>query len=187
MDARIDELERLAALHRSGVLTDDEFAAAKAKSLNGPPSAAVGPRAAAPTGVAPAQLSKTWQRRFAFYDEHGSPMSGQGAMALRKLPFWTAMSIRSNIWGLIFGPLYWFVLGLWKRGLALGGLALVASYISAWLFGDRVGGLVSVGFQVFGSMTVNYARYIKVTQGRDEWNPFADVFTGALRKPGAEA
>ena len=29
------ELERLASLHSSGVLSDDEFAAAKAKVLNG--------------------------------------------------------------------------------------------------------------------------------------------------------
>ena len=187
MDARIDELERLAALHRSGVLTDDEFAAAKAKSLNGPPSAAVGARAAAPTGVAPAQLSKTWQRRFAFYDQHGSPRSDEGAMALRKLPFWTAMSIRSNIWGFAFGPVYFLVLGMWRRGVALFVLAVVLSYVVAWLFGDGVGRMVAVLSSVFCSMTVNYARYIKVTQGRDEWNPFADVFTGALRKPGAEA
>lgn len=32
-----DELERLAALHKSGVLTDDEFKAQKAKVLNPPP------------------------------------------------------------------------------------------------------------------------------------------------------
>jgi hypothetical protein len=35
MDAKMAELEKLGRLHESGVLTDEEFAAEKAKILNG--------------------------------------------------------------------------------------------------------------------------------------------------------
>ena len=141
MDARIDELERLAALHRSGVLTDDEFAAAKTKALHGQPAATSGgaatPAASAPHD--PPRLSATWQRRFAFFDEHGSPLTSHGAVALQKLPFWSGMSIRSNIWGFVFGPFYFLFLGLWRRGAALFVLAVVLSYVVAWLVRRRGG------------------------------------------------
>ena len=45
-----DELERLAALHKSGVLTDDEFKAQKAKVLNPQPVAAAPPPEKAKSG-----------------------------------------------------------------------------------------------------------------------------------------
>jgi len=35
MDSEADEIQRLAELHTSGVLTDEEFAAAKARILGG--------------------------------------------------------------------------------------------------------------------------------------------------------
>lgn len=185
MDARIDELERLAALHRSGVLTDEEFAAQKARVLGAATGATpvMPARATGPGAAAAPELNTTWQRRFAFFSEHGSPLSPRGAEALRKLPFWTGITIRSNWWAFFFGPIYFFVLGLWKRGLSMLVIAVAATLIGEQLFGEGVGRLVGVAFAVFYSMSANYARYIKVTEGRDEWNPLADLFNNRAPAP----
>ena len=177
MDARIDELERLAALHRSGVLTDDEFAAQKARTLGDPASRPVDAPFVVNASPGAQQLSSLWRKRFAFFADHGSAFSPGGAEALRKLPFWTGASIRSNVWGFIFGPLYFLFLGMWKRGMAIVAAVIAIGLIAERLFGSSADGPVAVLSSVFCSMTVNYARYIKVTEGRDEWNPIADIFT----------
>ena len=129
MAASLDELERLAALHRSGVLTDDEFAAQKARVLGSAttPAAAVFTRTSETAAVAPPEPSKVWQRRFAFFDEHGSPLSATGYAALRKLPFWTAMSIRSNWWAFFWTLLLPVPWRLEARSVACCGLDLIAS------------------------------------------------------------
>ena len=180
MGANLDDLERLVALHRSGVLTDGEFAAQKARVLG----ASSDPVFAAPmmsgsaAAATPQELSKLWQRRFAFFAEYGSPLAVTGSTALRKLPFWTGASIRSNIWGFAFGPAYFMFLGMWKRGVVLAILVFTTSVLTQRSLGQSLSTAISVGFAVFSSMSVNYARYIKVTQGRDEWNPLADLFSG---------
>ena len=186
MGANLDELERLAALHRSGVLTDDEFAAQKARVLGSAttPAAAMFTRTSETSAVAPPEPSKVWQRRFAFFNEHGSPLSVTGYAALRKLPFWTAMSIRSNWWAFFFGPFYFLFLGVWKRGVSLAVASILLSLVVEKLLGDDFAKAFGFGFNIIYSITANYARYIKVTQGRDEWNPFADVSTSRAQAPG---
>ena len=178
MGATVDELERLAALHRSGVLTDAEFAAQKARILGGAPGDGVTAARLSPAASAqPApHLNETWQRRFAFFDAYGSPLSPAAAAALRSLALGTRMPIVFNVWGFCFGPFYLMALGLWKRGLALMGIFIVAGLVLEKVVGgsgDMVTGLAS---SVWCATTVNYLRYIKIRQGRDEWNPVADLF-----------
>ena len=186
MGATVDELERLAALHRSGVLTDDEFAAQKARVLGGGPSPVVAApmMAGGATAATPPQLSKIWQRRFAFFTEHGSPLSPSGAQALQKLPFMTGSSIRFNVWGFLFGPIYFLVLGIWKRAISIFALVIVVALVMEKVAGSSADPLIGIISSVFCAMTVNFARYIQVTEGRDEWNPFADLFTSRIPAQG---
>ena len=58
-----DDLERLAALHRSGALSDAEFASAKARALGSTPNADVGGVCG---GLAPATGLPSWLWRLIF-------------------------------------------------------------------------------------------------------------------------
>ena len=173
MDTQIEQLERLAALHRAGSLTDAEYEAQKARVLAGPTSIWT-PRVQSEP-VNEADLSMAWQRRFAFFRAHGSPLMPPGAAALQKLPFGTAASIRFNIWGFLLGPIYFFVLGLWRRGAALLGINIIGAVVLDRLFGDGILTPLGFGWAAVYAMSVNYYRYIKLTQGRDEWNPIKDL------------
>ena len=190
MDATLERLERLAALHRGGALSDAEYEAQKARVLAEEHRAAERVGRAPPAAFTPtsdAELSHAWQRRFAFFREHGSPLMTDGAKALQRLPFWTASSIRLNIWGFLFGPIYFFALGLWRRGLSMFGVAAVISIVAKHLFGQDALTLAGPAEGALFALSVNYAYFIKCTQGRDEWNPLADLFDrpGEVR-PAAE-
>ena len=100
-------------------------------------SAAFNPRPARPP-VDETKLSTTWQHRFAFFRAYGSPYSQNGLKALKQLPFGTSTSIRRNFWALFFGPIYFAILGLWKRGISLLGFCLVLNVVLDRLFGDEV-------------------------------------------------
>lgn len=174
MDPTLDKLDRLAALHQSGALTDEEFAAQKTLLFSAPVES--------PTAIAAPstpRLGTAWQRRFDFFTEYGSPYSGAGAKALRQLPFWVRHSIASNIWGFVLGPFYLLLLGLWKRGLVIAGTAIIVSFFAEQTFGDAADMTVATITGAFCAATVNYARFIKVTRGRDRWNPLAELFGSA--------
>ena len=179
MDATLERLERLAALHRGGALSDAEYEAQKARVLAEEHGAGERVGRAPPAAFTPisgAELSRTWQRRFAFFREHGSPLIEEGAKALQQLPFWTASSIRFNIWGFLLGPVYFFALGLWRRGVSMFGVAAVISIVTQHLFGRDGLTLAGPAEAALFALSANYAYFIKCTQGRDEWNPLADLF-----------
>ncbi len=60
-------------------------------------------------------LKPKWQERFAFFDQHGSPSSAAYKAALKAAPFGKRLLIGMNFIAFFFGPIYLFVLGLWKR------------------------------------------------------------------------
>ena len=181
MDTQIEQLERLAALHRAGSLTDAEYEAQKARVL-GERTAEAGSKPA--SGSMPdATLSTAWQRRFAFYRAYGWPFTGEGAAALRKMPFATARALSFNVWGFLFGPIYYYALGLWKRGTSLLGLAVVFSIVCQHLFGDTALRVVGVTEAALFACLVNYPYFIQVTEGRDDWNPLADYYPARASTP----
>ncbi len=175
MDTRVDELERLAALHRQGVLTDEELASQKARVLGAGPTPRAPILSSAAVGSDVSQLSPTWQRRVAFFSQHGSPYRREGMAALRSLPFWTQVSIRFNIWAYLFGPLYFVAVGIWRRGLSLLAVGVVIELVVDRLLGSEWSRAAGFGVAGLFASTVNYYRFIKLTQGRDEWNPLTDL------------
>jgi Protein of unknown function (DUF2628) len=120
------------------------------------------------------QLPQAWQQRFAFFQAYGLPgSSAQAKAAYQTLPFGKKMRLTSNILAFFFGPIYFFVKGMWRKGLSLSAAALV---IGAALVLLDVPGLwsraIGFGFAGVAMTTANYAYYLHVAKGSLSWNPF---------------
>jgi hypothetical protein len=119
-------------------------------------------------------LSPAWQKRFEFFDRYGLPSSTpESKAAYRSLSFGTKMRVGSNFLAFVFGPIYFVVKGMWRKGLTLFGIALALSVV-LFVF-DAPDSFTRVsGFAVasLAMSTANYAYYLHVTRGSESWNPF---------------
>jgi len=124
----------------------------------------------------PPQLDATWRRRFEFYATHSSPFSKPALDAYKALSGADRLQIGFNIWAFVFGILYYIFLGITKRGIGIAAvsfivwLLLIGADADTWWL--RAHAIATQA--VFGGMA-NYYYFIKVTQGRDEWDPVKDV------------
>jgi Protein of unknown function (DUF2628) len=119
------------------------------------------------------ELAASWQRRFAFFDLYGLPNSSPAAkLAYRTLPFWEKVRLTSNVWAFLFGCIYFYVKGMWRKGttiLGIGiGLGLLLGLFQAPNFLAQA---VAFGFAGGIMTTANYAYYLHV-RGSQSWNPF---------------
>ncbi len=118
-------------------------------------------------------LAPSWQRRFAFYDAYGLPGSTPAAKeAYRALPFGEKFVLTSNIWAFLFGFIYFYVKGMWRKGTSvlIAGLALgvvLAVLPVPPIFAQAVG----FGFAAAVMTVANYEYYLH-TRGSESWNPF---------------
>ncbi len=129
------------------------------------------------------QLAPIWQTRFAFFDRYGLPnATPQGRAAFRAMDFLPRLRLNSNLLAFLFGPLYFFAKGIWRKGLTL----LVVGFAAISLL-TRLGvapGLVqALGFGVAAAamLTANYAYYLQLRRGSTSWNPFEGF---GRRQPG---
>jgi hypothetical protein len=121
-------------------------------------------------------LSAKWRERFAFFDQYGAPSSKEAVAGYRVLPYKKKMLINFNFYALFFGPLYFFLIGLWKSALSLIGLAFVVGALGGVLHvPDAVFNGVGCAFSFLFGITANYAYYLKKVKGRQSWNPFAGL------------
>ncbi|MBA1190825.1 DUF2628 domain-containing protein [Pseudomonas entomophila] len=125
------------------------------------------------------QHKPKWQERFAFFDAHGAPSSPEYKAALKQQPFKKKLLINMNFIALFFGPIYLFVLGLWKKNLALLGIIIGAGLVIDVLFallGMETPRAINTGFGVATNLlyglSANYAYYLKERKGEQGWNPF---------------
>ncbi|MFR9751414.1 DUF2628 domain-containing protein [Nocardia sp. 004] len=120
------------------------------------------------------ELSPRWQERFAFYDAYGIPGSTPAAReAYRALPIGKRIMLNSNFLAFLFGPIYFFVKGMWRKGLTLFGIGVAAGAVIA-IAGLSDTWIRIVGFGVAGlaMSTANYAYYLHVVQNSHSWNLF---------------
>ncbi|GAS90228.1 uncharacterized protein RMCB_4324 [Mycolicibacterium brisbanense] len=119
-------------------------------------------------------LSPAWQRRFDFFNVYGLPNSSpESKAAYRSLPFGTKFRIGSNFPAFFFGPIYFFVKGMWRKGLTLFGLAMALSVVLVVLdVPDSVGRAAGIAVASVAMSTANYAYYLHVTRGSQSWNLF---------------
>ncbi|BBP64273.1 membrane protein [Pseudomonas sp. Cab53] len=127
-----------------------------------------------------AKYSAKWQERFNFFDTYGAPTDPRYKEALKKLPgFKKKILINANVIAFFFGPIYLFVLGLWKKNLALLGIILLVNIVLSVIFAalgmdfpkPLNAGLNGATSVMYAIMT-NYAYYLKEVKGEQGWNPF---------------
>ncbi|MDU9405772.1 DUF2628 domain-containing protein [Pseudomonas sp. zfem004] len=120
-----------------------------------------------------------WQERFAFFAQHGSPLSPAFKAAFKALPMGKRLLINMNFIAFFFGPIYLFVLGLWKKNLALLGISLAVGLVLGFYEGltgtdlpRAVDTGVNCGLAALWATVTNYAYYLKEVKGQQGWNPF---------------
>ncbi|MCV7068222.1 DUF2628 domain-containing protein [Mycolicibacterium farcinogenes] len=119
-------------------------------------------------------LSDSWRWKFGFFDTYGLPSaSPEAKAAYRNLSFMAKLRLTSNILAFLFGPLYFFVKGMWRKGLTLLGLtAVVVTVLVVAGASDLVSRAVGMGLAALAMSTANYAYYLHVVRGSQSWNPF---------------
>jgi asparagine N-glycosylation enzyme membrane subunit Stt3 len=122
-----------------------------------------------------------WQERFAFLDAHGAPGTPSYKDAFKALPFMQRIKIGSSILAFFFGPIYFFILGLWRKalvGLALTVATCVVAFILYAVLGpesrgaDFISRMLGLAVTLMYAGTANYAYYLKEVKGQDSWNFF---------------
>ncbi|MCE4052241.1 DUF2628 domain-containing protein [Pseudomonas sp. Au-Pse12] len=126
------------------------------------------------------KYSTKWQERFNFFDTYGSPSDPRYKEAIKTLPgLKKKMLINANVIAFFFGPIYLFVLGLWKKNLAMLGIILTINVVLSVMFaifGMEFPKPLTTGLNIAVSMSyalmTNYSYYLKEVKGEQSWNPF---------------
>lgn len=92
--------------------------------------------------------------------------------AYRAMGFMERMTLTTNIWAFLFGFIYFYVKGMWRKGTALLGAGLAVAVLLAELDASAfVTQVFTFGFAAAYMTTANYAYYLH-TKGSQSWNPF---------------
>lgn len=120
------------------------------------------------------EVSESWRQRFEFFEEFGIPNSTpESRQAYRRLPLGAKFRLTSNLWAFLFGPIYFFVKGMWRKGLVLAGLAIALAVVVLGLgTPDLVDRAASLVVPALAMTTANYAYYLHAVMGSRSWNPF---------------
>ncbi|WP_057433376.1 DUF2628 domain-containing protein, partial [Pseudomonas amygdali] len=102
------------------------------------------------------------------------------SVSLKSLPgVRKKIRINLNVIAYFFGPIYFFVLGLWKKSLALLGIMLTTNALILMVctlleteVPYALGGGLTVAYSLMYALTVNYSYYLKEVKGEQGWNPF---------------
>lgn len=71
------------------------------------------------------ELASIWQWRFGFYDQFGHPGSTpESEAAYKALPYGARLMLGCNLLAFFFGPIYYFVKGMWRKGLTIAAFTL---------------------------------------------------------------
>lgn len=119
-------------------------------------------------------LPPAWQKRFEFFNTYGLPNSTpESKAAYRALPFGTKLRISSNFLAFVFGPIYFFVKGMWRKALTLLGIGLVVSVL-VFVLNVSDGMVRGAGIVVaaLAMTTANFAYYLHVVRHSRSWNLF---------------
>jgi fatty acid desaturase len=120
------------------------------------------------------ELSPRWQDRFDFFAEYGPPnATAQSREAIGELPFGRRRVINQNYCAFFFSPFYFFVKGMWRKGVTLLGAALVLAVAAALLpIPELAARGLSMAVPALAMTSANYAYFVHVTTGSTSWNPF---------------
>jgi hypothetical protein len=117
-------------------------------------------------------LNAKWNTRFAFFERFGGPSSPRYKEEFKKLPFRQKLLVNGNFFALFFGPIYFVILGLWKKALVILGIEVAVMVVMTLI--NVPEGLyrgIGMAFSLFYMLSANYAYYLKRVKGQDNWNP----------------
>jgi len=119
-------------------------------------------------------LSPSWQKRFDFFNTYGLPNSTpESKAAYQALTFLERVKLTSNILAFLFGPIYFFVKGMWRKGLTLLGIFVAVEVVLVVLnVSDSLARAIGFGLAAIGMSTADYAYYLHVVRGSQSWNLF---------------
>lgn len=119
-------------------------------------------------------MSPSWQKRFDFFNAYGLPNSTpESRAAYRALSFMDRLKLTSNILAFLFGPIYFFVKGMWRKGLTLLGIFFAVEVVLVVLdVPDSLVRGIGFGLAAIAMTTANYAYYLHVVRGSQSWNLF---------------
>ncbi len=125
------------------------------------------------------QHSEKWQKRFDFFEKNGAPKTPEFKAALRRLPWHKRFLYNMNIISFFFGPIYFLILGMWKRCLTLIVCSVAIGFIlgiAEVITGLNLDSLCGLIVSVMWGITTNYAYYLHKVKGYNSWNPFTGIF-----------
>lgn len=111
-------------------------------------------------------ISDSWQKKFTLIEKAG----GVKLSKARELTF-TECSVIFNVWGFFFGPFYYVAKGMWKKGIVLTGLCVIAIIIFDSIFGE-MGALSTMSNFIAPAVFATRANidyYKKVVLGDNGW------------------
>ncbi|AMW20946.1 DUF2628 domain-containing protein [Mycobacteroides chelonae] len=122
----------------------------------------------------PAESVSIWQWRFDFYDQYGRLGSTpESDAAYKALPFGARVMLGCNILAFFFGPIYFFVKGMWRKGFTV---LLITLAIGTVLFAvdasEAMYQAASAGLGAVLMMTANFSYYLDQIKASRSWNPF---------------
>ncbi|WP_418002901.1 DUF2628 domain-containing protein [Mycobacterium sp. PDNC021] len=119
-------------------------------------------------------VSPSWQKRFDFFNTYGLPNSTpESKAAYQALTFLERLKLTSNILAFLFGPIYFFVKGMWRKGLTLLGIFVAVEVVLIVLnVSDTLVRAIGFGLAAIAMTTANYAYYLHVVRGSQSWNLF---------------
>ncbi|BBY55523.1 DUF2628 domain-containing protein [Mycobacterium koreense] len=122
----------------------------------------------------PTDVPDAWRSRFEFFDAYGLQTTTLAAReAYKALPITRRLRISSNFLAFLFGPIYFFVKGMWRKGLALLGITVAVGVAGTALdLPDSMATGIGTALGVLAMMTANYAYYLHVRADSRSWNPF---------------
>lgn len=119
-------------------------------------------------------MSPSWQQRFDFFNAYGLPNSTpESKAAYQAMSFMDRLKLTSNILAFLFGPIYFFVKGMWRKGLTLLGIFFAVEVVLVVLdVPDSLVRGIGFGLAAIAMTTANYAYYLHVVRGSQSWNLF---------------
>ena len=119
-------------------------------------------------------MSPSWQQRFDFFNAYGLPNSTpESKAAYQAMSFLDRLKLTSNILAFLFGPIYFFVKGMWRKGLTLLGIFFAVEVVLVVLdVPDSLVRGIGFGLAAIAMTTANYAYYLHVVRGSQSWNLF---------------
>ncbi len=122
---------------------------------------------------------KKWQIRFAFFDKYGAPSTPEFQAAFKTEKPMRRVLLNMNFTAFLFGLIYFFVLGLWRKNLVLLAIFVgiiiilfIIEVIFEFSFSEIILRAIAMGFAMMWGITANYSYYLKEVKGINGWNPF---------------